>query len=183
MRGRKREDLIGKIFGRLTVIGDDPNDKRKAICQCECGNVKSIQRCNLTSGNTCSCGCLPRENASKIGKTYGKIYGKINVKRAVESEKMQRTREINRRFNTNVSRLTHSTPNKNNLSTGVKGIYFNPKKGKYSAKIVIHYKQKFLGYYTKIEDAIKARKRAEEEYFTPIIEDSKQLLRELKVNE
>lgn len=57
-------DLTGKKFGRLTVIGvaDDGKRKTSYICQCECGNVKKVRADGLTSGNTKSCGCLKRES-------------------------------------------------------------------------------------------------------------------------
>ena len=62
------ENLIGKKFGRLTVI---ELDKAKSynrpywICKCECGNTKSIYHYSLTSGATKSCGCLNKEIISQ----------------------------------------------------------------------------------------------------------------------
>lgn len=54
-------DLTGMIFGKLTVLGFDSsksNNLRKYwLCQCECGEVKSVQRKHLMSGNTKGCGC------------------------------------------------------------------------------------------------------------------------------
>ena len=56
-------DLTGKRFGRLTVIGVEDNGKRKTYyaCQCDCGNVKVIRADALVSGCTVSCGCKKRE--------------------------------------------------------------------------------------------------------------------------
>lgn len=56
-------DLTGKRFGKLVVIGvaDDGQRKTSYICQCDCGNVKKIRADGLTSGATKSCGCLKRE--------------------------------------------------------------------------------------------------------------------------
>lgn len=56
-------DLTGKRFGRLTVIGVEDNGKRQTYyaCQCDCGNVKVIRADALISGATKSCGCIKKE--------------------------------------------------------------------------------------------------------------------------
>lgn len=56
-------DLTGKRFGRLTVIGVEDNGKRKTYyaCQCDCGNVKVVRSDALLSGCTVSCGCKKKE--------------------------------------------------------------------------------------------------------------------------
>lgn len=56
-------DLTGQKFGYLTVLEKsappkNPNNKSTMWkCQCECGNIVNIQRANLLSGNSTSCGC------------------------------------------------------------------------------------------------------------------------------
>jgi len=60
----KAKNLVGKKFGRLTVIERAENDKYKNacwLCQCECGNKKIIKGVNLVRGFTKSCGCLHKE--------------------------------------------------------------------------------------------------------------------------
>ena len=39
------KDLTGMRFGRLVVLGIDDKGTRKTywICQCDCGNVKSVR--------------------------------------------------------------------------------------------------------------------------------------------
>lgn len=65
-------DLTGKKFGRLTVIGvaDDGKRKTSYICQCDCGNATKVRADALIAGTTKSCGCLKREsdrkNVSKV---------------------------------------------------------------------------------------------------------------------
>lgn len=57
-------DILGKTFGRLTVIRDDGRDARgqvRVLCQCSCGNTTSPRIESLVSGNTKSCGCLRKE--------------------------------------------------------------------------------------------------------------------------
>ena len=58
------KDLTGQRFGKLVVVKyDDSSTTRhpKWICQCDCGNIKSIHASALTGGLTNSCGCLRRE--------------------------------------------------------------------------------------------------------------------------
>lgn len=50
--------------------------------------------------------------------------------------------------------------NKNN-ALGIKGVGFDKRRNKYYAKITIHRKNKFLGYFDTIEGAIKSRAEAE----------------------
>lgn len=64
--GRPRIDLVGKKFGRLTVLeyGGNNNDNHATWkCVCECGTVKYVIGNVLVRGNTKSCGCLRKENA------------------------------------------------------------------------------------------------------------------------
>lgn len=56
--GAHSEDLTGNTYGKLQVLQRDPDDPRRWICQCKCGNIKSITSTNLRSGVTSSCGCI-----------------------------------------------------------------------------------------------------------------------------
>lgn len=71
----KVENLIGKTFGRLTVLQYDKTDKYGMthwVCRCSCGNIKSVIGRNLKNGNSKSCGCLKNELASKRCKNNTK---------------------------------------------------------------------------------------------------------------
>lgn len=65
-----KENLIGKIFGRLIVFKQV--DKHYYLCRCECGNEKIVNKYRLLKGNTKSCGCLSKEVHSKIAYKLGK---------------------------------------------------------------------------------------------------------------
>lgn len=56
------KDLTGQRFGQLTVLGieDRPGRKTYWICQCDCGNTKTVRSDSLQSGAIRSCGCLKR---------------------------------------------------------------------------------------------------------------------------
>lgn len=56
-------DKTGQRFGRLFVLHRDEGRRLHWICQCDCGEIVSVQSNNLASGNTSSCGCLQREKA------------------------------------------------------------------------------------------------------------------------
>lgn len=76
------EDLTGKQFARLKVIGrdierdkeDNKNGKKGThwLCQCSCGNTKlvSVTGYQLKSGHTQSCGCYASEQIAKRNKKY-----------------------------------------------------------------------------------------------------------------
>jgi len=68
-RGTGFKDLTGQRFGRLVVrCIDEERTYPKHIywlCDCDCGNEKSVSRDKLMSGNTQSCGCLRSERIKK----------------------------------------------------------------------------------------------------------------------
>lgn len=68
---KKRANLEGQTFGRLTVVERVGKMKNGAIlwkCQCSCGGTTVVPTCNLRSGNTKSCGCL--SGRKKKNKPY-----------------------------------------------------------------------------------------------------------------
>jgi hypothetical protein len=71
-------DLTGMAIGRLTVIGQaedrDRHGQIKWLCQCECGNRKSIRGSELRAKKTNSCGCLISEGVAARNKKHGLCY-------------------------------------------------------------------------------------------------------------
>jgi hypothetical protein len=62
--------LIGKTFGRLTVLNEYSN-KKYILCECSCSCGKkttSTRREGLLNGRTQSCGCLRIERAVETNK-------------------------------------------------------------------------------------------------------------------
>ena len=81
---RKKLDLTGKVFGKLTVLQEVepyiyPCGKKevKWLCKCECGSTKEVVRSSLRSGDTKSCGCYHKETSSINGKA-NKTHGESN---------------------------------------------------------------------------------------------------------
>ena len=67
--------MIGKRFGRLTVIAEGGRTKSgnaRWVCKCDCGNVSVVSGSYLRSGHTKSCGCISRENVTVRNTTHGK---------------------------------------------------------------------------------------------------------------
>lgn len=67
-------NLTGHRFGRLIVLGyshKDNNNKHCWICQCDCGEKKTVQGCHLVSEQIKSCGCLQREFVARLNWKHG----------------------------------------------------------------------------------------------------------------
>ena len=62
-------DLTNQKFDRLTVLEKDKTRKTNSgsywICQCECGNIKSVKSSSLRRGEITSCGCYRNEQTAK----------------------------------------------------------------------------------------------------------------------
>ena len=145
------EDLTGKKFGKLTAI--KPTTKRNIshrviwLCACECGNQTEVSADHLKSGNTKSCGCIGKD--SYIKNLQNTLYNG--------------TRPCTLKSIYEGKRPVHS-------KTGYIGITQH-KNGKYVASIRFRKKLIYLGIFENIEDAIEARKQAEDKYFKPYLEN------------
>lgn len=64
-----RSNFTGRRFGKLVAIEPDRSRGRLHwICECDCGQRTSVERGNLASGHTISCGCHRRAVLSVIGE-------------------------------------------------------------------------------------------------------------------
>ena len=154
-------DLTGNKFNRLTVLGlgeRNSNGQLQWKCKCECGNIVLATTTYLRTGHTKSCGCYSRECCSK----------------RLKSKKFVEARENYRKDNflkdgTSLALISSNKLRKNN-STGVNGVYWDKKLCKYRASIFVKGEYIHLGCYTELEEARKAREKAEEKYFKPILD-------------
>lgn len=105
---------------------------KKWVCECKCGRKIEVRSNNLKHYNTQSCGKCKYVDAAQRDIVGG----------------------------TRVSQLT-KTVSKNNTS-GVTGVGYNKRKGKWYASIRFCGKNYWLGYHDNMEDAIKARRDAED---------------------
>lgn len=146
----RSKDLRGQKFGRLSVVKETEKrdkDNRAVIwlCRCECGNMCEVASTDLRQGMVRSCGCLKKEWQHK----HGKEIGEATKEKCIEG--------------TNVRNLTSKLP-KNNTS-GIKGVTWDKAKNKWHAQIGFKGKNYHLGRYANKEDAIYARKEAEDHLF------------------
>lgn len=146
-------DLTGKKFERLTVIKKDEDRKNHWICKCDCGNIVSVLDFYLIHGKTKSCGCYRADRARKHLEKIRDVTIKANKELSIDGTRISALKQ-------NVS---------SNSKTGIKGVS-KIKDGKYIAYIKLKGKRKHLGTYEDIEEAEKARKKAEEMYYKPIID-------------
>lgn len=90
MNNRKRQDLTGQTFNRLTVIKLSPYKRGTAYlweCKCSCGTQPVyVTAYALTKGHTKSCGCVHQEQRSALGKSKnrhkpGEVLGHYKILR------------------------------------------------------------------------------------------------------
>jgi len=66
---KKRMNLVGHNYGRLTVLEEVSPGRWN--CVCECGNEHETTTNQLRAGKVKSCGCLRRENTGRMWRTHG----------------------------------------------------------------------------------------------------------------
>lgn len=136
---RPIEDLTGRRFGKLTVLkrAKDKNGYVQWLCQCDCGNLHTVDAGNLKNGSTESCGCI------KVEETLPQMRSRLHYVSG-----------------TCVEQLAVPKTRKNNAS-GFRGVR-QTKRGTYYAQIGFKRKTYFLGTYKRFEEAVQARLDAEE---------------------
>lgn len=70
----KRVEMVGKTFGRLTVVSEASKSANNGLrwhCSCECGATSVVAGTNLRNGNSTSCGCRSREVVRLRRTTHG----------------------------------------------------------------------------------------------------------------
>ena len=137
---RKKLDLTGQKFGRLTVLAPAANvgNRTAWLCRCDCGKKTVVRTYHLRSGHTKSCGCQNGDGGPRYALGLSYVDG------------------------TCVEMLAAKTVRSNNTS-GVPGVDWWASKQRWRAAICFKGKRYYLGSYSRFEDAVKARKRAEEE--------------------
>lgn len=148
---RKKLDLTGQRFGKLTVLepAENVGPRTAWLCRCDCGQETVVTTVRLRDGRSTSCGC-DKEHAGKPPCEIARASLTYVDGTCVE---MIRTRPI-----------------RCNNTSGVTGVEWWAAKGRWRATICFKGRRRYLGSYEKFEDAVKARKRAEEEVFEPFLD-------------
>ena len=148
---------IGQRYGRWTVLEDlGGKQYRKLLCQCDCGTQSAVRLSHLMNGASLSCGCLSAKRAKERG-------GNIQVAQA--------GRELKLYEGTNITMISRPQSYCNS-STGVLGV--SPYYKRFKATLKLRGKQIYLGVYDTIEEAAVARRKGEEIYYKPVIEEYEQ---------
>lgn len=140
---RKKLDLTGQKFGKLTALAPAENIKNRTtwLCRCECGKETVVKTYRLRNGRAVSCGCAER-GVSGLNYVDG----------------------------TCVEMIRARTVRKNNTS-GMPGVDWLARKGSWRATICFKGKRHYLGSYKRFEDAAQARKQAEAEIYDTFLRE------------
>lgn len=140
---RKKLDLTGQRFGRLTVLAPAENigSRTAWLCRCDCGGETVATTQRLRDGHCTSCGC----DKTHLGEPPS-VIGRASLTYI---------------DGTCVEMLRAKTVRKNNTS-GIPGVEWRSQKQCWRATICFKGKRYYLGSYRNFSDAVKARKTAEE---------------------
>ena len=145
---KHRNDLTGQKIGRLTVLERSDKygsrgERRTQLwkCLCDCGAITYKATDTLTNPDISMCQiCAGAYAAGKARENAGYESG------------------------TQITKIQNRSERSDNRS-GVRGVYLDGKTGKYRARLKFRGKLYDLGSFAALEDAVKARRRGEEEIF------------------
>ena len=133
-------DIVGRRYGKLVALypigRTEGSGSMLWRCRCDCGNEVDVSVSCLNKGNNKSCGCLRKEYQRLVHDRLHLIDGTC-----IEWLDGRKARSDN--------------------TSGFRGV-FHKKNGRYSVSIGFKKKIYYLGTYEDYDDAIEARKRAEE---------------------
>lgn len=86
-----RTKLLGRKFGRLTVLSCEDNTTSNGDlrwkCECECGNVHVATGACLKAGKVTSCGCARKFNLSPHWKGVGELSQSFFFRQKIGAER------------------------------------------------------------------------------------------------
>lgn len=140
---RKKLDLTDQRFGKLTVLEPAENIGSRTAwrCRCSCGRETVVRTLHLRNGHVTSCGCSGN-GLARLTYVDGTCV------------EMIRTRTV-----------------RSNNTSGVPGVDWWASKRRWRAAICFKGKRYYLGSYGRFEDAVRARKRAEEELYGSFLQE------------
>lgn len=137
------KDTVGRRFGKLVVLKE--LGYGRVLCRCDCGNTKEISKTHLLNSDIISCGCALKQTAIK-------------------------SREPKLYKGTDINKISTATATSRS-STGIRGVSYSTRRGKYRANIGFRGQKFELGCFDTLEEAAAARKAAEERLYKPLIEE------------
>ena len=155
-RGKNTKDLTGKRFGKLVALRrlDEKIGSSYAwLCQCDCGKqLKVGTAALLVEPGTRSCGCGRVEAVRQTMDAHGTVADHCHF---VDG--------------TCVEKISDRKKQQKNNTSGCTGVQVRG--NRYIASISFKGKTYYLGSFSKFEDAVRARKRAEERMFGEFLEE------------
>jgi hypothetical protein len=152
----KEIDLSGKRFGMLTVIkkaevsGKRGNKKLQMWeCRCDCGRTVMRYTYTLNGDEIKACSECASNIALKVARERGGYVEGVQISRIISNR----------------------TPITN--SSGVKGVYLDKRTNKWRARLKFKGKLMNFGTYDRFEDAVRARKEAENLVFGEFLDTIK----------
>lgn len=87
MGTRNIEDLTGRTFGLLTVVGreESRNGRSRWLCRCTCGGEKIVTAHDLKAGKVKSCGCLAHRRNKNAVDISGQRFGRLTALEPTEN--------------------------------------------------------------------------------------------------
>lgn len=190
MTKTKYKNLTGQKYEYFTVISEhrDENNKLKWKCKCCCGNEFIATRTTIESSKIKSCGCMRKKlqvgngkkrSEIKIGDTFGELEvlsvsyndnGKAlfhcyckNCGNTIDLS----ASHLKKRYSCGCltsgenESFIHTGKMTVRNTSGTVGVSYNREKCKWRVRIGT----KHIGYFDKLEDAVKARKEVEAEIY------------------
>ena len=153
----KSPDLSGQVFGQITVIRRSETKRKRGNrmlteweCRCDCGETVYRTTDQLNSDKTRMCAECAHKNS---------------VSRAYEAAGFEDGTQI-----TKISEMKMIATN----TSGCRGVYWHKRQQKWVARLTFKGKVMSFGSFSRFEDAVKARQKAEEEYFGAFIQEYNQ---------
>jgi len=148
----RRLDLTGQRFGKLTVLAPAENIGAQTawLCKCDCGEVTVAATKRLRDGHRTSCGCDKPSHSDTPGAAGLASLTYVDG----TCLEMLRTRTV-----------------RCNNTSGTPGVDWMAKKQRWRATICFKGKRRYLGSFEKLEDAVKVRKLAEEQYYDSFVRE------------
>lgn len=154
----KLKDVSGRVnaYGVKLIRRTRKAERREWKCLCKCPACGKEYEIRLNKfDRTQSCGCVASQRAAQIMKDG---WNNVTSKGLVD--------------NTQVFLMLDKKKSRRNTS-GTSGVSYNKANNRWMAYIGFQHKLTYLGSYLNIEDAIAARKEAEEKIYGGFIEEFK----------
>ncbi|HFC9131982.1 TPA: hypothetical protein QFN59_002013 [Enterococcus faecium] len=157
----KKDNLEGQTFGKYKIIGDTPNRSnrgdRKVLARHENGELSELNVHELLNGKT---------TGYRKNKEKGKKLGEINKKKYVNAD--------------GIHLPSINAKKRSDNKSGVRGVFYDKRRKKYRATLKVNKVLVLNEGFEELNDAILARKNAENKYLTKARKEYKKMKGESK---